>query len=360
MGDLVETVASFRGKRVLVTGDTGFKGSWLVLWLLEAGADVYGYALPAENDNDHFNLLDLKERIQHEDGDIRDREQIGAFFRQAQPEHVFHMAAQALVRQSYDDPKETFDINVGGAVNLLECVRETPSVRTLVYVTSDKCYLNKEWVWGYREDDELGGHDPYSASKAAAELVLSAYGDSFFRTRSEGFGYASVRAGNVIGGGDWAEDRVVPDCLRALRDENPVVLRNPTATRPWQHVLDPLSGYLMLAHSLTRDPQQFSGAWNFGPDGKSSRSVQDLAEAIVSCWGSGEIETRSSADEPHEAGFLHLNCDKAHRVLGWRSRWGFRLMVAETVDWYRKVLSGQHVRKLSCDQIKRYMETTVD
>lgn len=357
MEDLVKAVASFRGRRVLLTGDTGFKGSWLALWLLEAGADVWGYSLPPERDNDHFNLLALNDRIHHQDGDIRDREKLGAFFREAQPEFVFHLAAQALVRRSYQDPKETFDTNVGGSVNLLECVRETPSVKSLVYITSDKCYRNKEWIWGYRENDELGGHDPYSASKAAAELVFSAYADSFFHSRA-GFGYATVRAGNVIGGGDWSVDRIVPDCIRALRNNDPIVLRKPQSTRPWQHVLEPLGGYLTLGAALAHDPQRYSGAWNFGPDGEAARSVLDLTQFIVNQWGSGKIEVRASADDPHEAGLLHLNCDKVHHMLGWRPRWKFERTVAETVGWYQAVLSGQSVYRISCDQIKHYMEST--
>ena len=359
MDDLVKAVASFRGKRVLLTGDTGFKGSWLALWLAEAGADVWGYALPPERDNDHFNLLELRSRIHHQDGDIRDREKMGAFFKQAQPEFVFHLAAQALVRRSYHDPKRTFDTNVGGSVNLLECVRETPSVSALVYITSDKCYRNKEWIWGYRENDELGGHDPYSASKAAAELVFSAYCDSFFGLRSN-FGYATVRAGNVIGGGDWSEDRIVPDCIRALCAEEPIVLRKPQSTRPWQHVLEPLGGYLTLAVALALDPERYSGAWNFGPEGEAARSVLDITQVIVNRWGSGKIEVQASADDPHEAGLLLLNCDKVQHVLGWYPRWGFERTVDETMDWYRAVLSGEPASKVSSDQIKHYMELMHD
>ena len=359
MDDMVKMVTSFRGKRVLVTGDTGFKGSWLALWLAEAGAEVWGYALPPERDNDHFNLLALRNRIHHQDGDIRDRERLGVVFRNAQPEFVFHLAAQALVRRSYCDPKGTFDTNVGGSVNLLECVRETPAVKSLVYITSDKCYRNKEWIWGYRENDELGGHDPYSASKAAAEMVFAAYGVSFFRSRSD-LGYATVRAGNVIGGGDWSVDRIVPDCVRALRDGAPIILRKPQSTRPWQHVLEPLGGYLTLAVALVQNPTKYSGSWNFGPEGDAARSVLGLAEAIVDRWGSGTIEVRTSADDPHEAGLLHLNCDKAHQVLGWNPRWNFERTVTETMDWYRAVLSGESVSKISGEQIEKYMESIND
>lgn len=360
MDNLVKATVSLRGKRVLLTGDTGFKGSWLALWLVEMGAEVYGFSLPPESADDHYNILKLPKRIHHQDGDIRDREKLGAFFKQTQPEFVFHLAAQALVRHSYRYPKETFDTNIGGSLNLLECVRETPSVRSLVYVTSDKCYRNNEWVWGYRENDELGGLDPYSASKAAAELVFSAYSNSFFRSRPD-FGYATVRAGNVIGGGDWSEDRIVPDCIRALRAGEPIVLRKPQSTRPWQHVLEPLGGYLTLATALVQDPVLYSGAWNFGPKGEATRSVQDLAQAIVTHWGSGNVEVRAPSDDDlHEAGLLHLNCDKAHHVLGWRPRWGFSRTVAETVDWYRAILSDKDVYKVTSDQIKQFMEATYD
>ena len=355
MGKLVEVLNSFRGKRVLLTGDTGFKGSWLALWLADAGADVYGYALPAECSNDHFNLLCLRDRINHVDGDLRDLEKLKEVFFQAEPEFVFHLAAQALVRRSYRDPKETFDVNIGGSVNVLECVRASSTVTSLVYVTSDKCYHNKEWLWGYRENDELGGHDPYSASKAAAELVFSAYRSSFFEQRKK-IGVASVRAGNVIGGGDWSEDRIVPDCINALQRGDSIVLRRPQATRPWQHVLEPLGGYLTLAVAQASEPGTYSGAWNFGPENRAMRSVEDLARTLVSHWGEGEIEIRISENDPHEAGLLRLNCDKATHQLGWRPRWDYERTVAETVDWYRSVAEGKSAAVMSSEQIRRYME----
>tara|TARA_B100000315_G_scaffold259959_1_gene318339 strand:- start:1041 stop:2120 length:1080 start_codon:yes stop_codon:yes gene_type:complete len=357
--ELVKAVSSFRGKRVLVTGDTGFKGSWLALWLAEVGADVYGYALPPQRERDHFNLLGMRERIHHQDGDIRDLNSMAAFFEKAQPEVVFHLAAQALVRPSYDDPKETFDTNIGGSVNLLECVRETPSVKTLIYVTSDKCYRNKEWHRGYRESDELGGHDPYSASKAAAELVFSSYCDSFFNAR-ENFACASVRAGNVIGGGDWSDNRIIPDCVRALQSNEPILLRNPTSTRPWQYVLEPLGGYLSLAAALGKDPKKYSGAWNFGPKLEASRTVMDLSEIFIKRWGSGKIQVQGLKNDPHEAGLLQLNCDKAHQVLGWKPCWDFERTVVETVDWYQAMLAGNTVSEVSAQQIKRYMEASHD
>jgi len=349
----------YRGKRVLVTGDTGFKGSWLSLWLHDIGAEVIGYALPPERDEDHFNVIDLNKIIQHVDGDIRDFISLKKVFDNFQPEFLFHLAAQAIVKFSYEEPKLTFDTNIGGSVNVLEAVRSTPSLRSVIYVTSDKCYRNNEWIWGYRENDELGGHDPYSASKAAAEIVFSAYMDSFLNEREE-FGAASVRAGNVIGGGDWAKDRIVPDCIKALRFGQPIIVRNPVSTRPWQHVLEPLSGYLLLASEIYRNPVKYSGAWNFGPRGESIRTVQDLAERIVKLWGTGDVQVNIQTGALHEARLLHLNCDKAQQILNWHPRWDFARAVDETACWYKEVLSGKPALQISRQQIKKYMETEND
>lgn len=349
----------FSGKRVLVTGDTGFKGSWLCLWLRELQADVVGYALPPKTDEDLFNLLGLEKLIHHIAGDIRDLEGLHHVFGEFQPEYLFHLAAQSLVRLSYQEPKLTFDTNVGGSVNVLEAVRATKSLRSVIFVTSDKCYRNKEWIWGYRENDELGGHDPYSSSKAAAELVLSAYQDSFFNHRP-GLGVASVRAGNILGGGDWAEDRLVPDIIRSLRRGAPIILRHPGATRPWQHVLDPLGGYLRLATRLSSSPQAFTGPFNFGPSGESIRTVHDVAVRVVQGWGGGNIGVEKTPDAPHEAGMLHLNCDKARRLLRWRPKWDFDRTIDETVSWYRQVESGESAVVLTKQQIKKYMENGHD
>ena len=346
--------ARFKGKKILVTGDTGFKGSWLTLWLESLGAQTTGFALPAERDRDLFNLAGIGELIRHVDGDIRDEAAIGAVMNDAQPEVIFHLAAQSLVRRSYREPKRTFDTNVGGSVNVLEAARNCPSVGAIVMVTSDKCYRNKEWVWGYRESDELGGPDPYSASKAAAEHVFEAYQRSFMA--DSGPGAATVRAGNVIGGGDRSEDRIVPDCVAALEAGRPVAIRNPQATRPWQHVLEPLGGYLRLATCLLENPGRFSSSWNFGPRGDSIRSVGDLAEEIVGRWGSGAVELQQEEDAPHEAGLLHLNCDKALAELSWKPKWSFEQAVARTVDWYRKVGDGALARDEACRQIQAYME----
>jgi CDP-glucose 4,6-dehydratase len=346
----------FRGKRALVVGDTGFKGSWLSFWLHLLVAEVSGFALPPRSREEHFSRLALHKVIRHVDGDIRDLPSLRKAVKRARPHFLFHLAAQSLVRVSYQDPKRTFDTNVGGSVNVLEAVREAPGLRAVIYVTSDKCYRNKEWVWGYRENDELGGGDPYSASKAAAELVFTAYVESYFRKRKE-LGVASVRAGNVIGGGDWAVDRIVPDCIRALRAGRPIILRHPAATRPWQHVLDPLFGYLVLAARLYQEPEHFRGSWNFGPDGESSRTVRDLADKIAKCWGKGEVRVKAQPRSPHEASWLFLNCDKARKELGWRTRWRFDRAVEETVAWYRRTMQGDDVRAATERQIRAYMES---
>ena len=345
----------FRGRRVLVTGHTGFKGSWLSQWLHLLGAEVTGYALAPERATDLFHLLGLDSRIHHVCADVRDGARLREVFEEFQPEFVFHLAAQALVRRSYEDPKLTFDTNAGGAVNVFEAIRATRSVRSVVFVTSDKCYRNKEWIWGYRENDELGGHDPYSASKAAAELIFASYRDSFFR-QNAGLGIATARAGNVIGGGDGSPNRIVPDCVRALRQGLPIVLRNPHATRPWQHVLDPLCGYLTLAARLHEDPQRYGGSWNFGPDADSIHPVREVAERIVSFWGSGRIEVETQADAPHEAGLLHLNCDKAQQMLGWRLRWKFDRAIEEVVRWQQEVDAGIPALEVTEAQIAAYAQ----
>lgn len=356
MENLVKHLSSaFEGRRVMVTGDTGFKGSWLVSVLLELGADVCGFALPPERIEDHFNLLGLAQRIRHIDGDIRDLAAMQKIFDDFAPEFLFHLAAQPLVGRSYENPKLTFDTNVGGSVNVLECVRATSSLRSVVYVTSDKCYRNNEWVWGYRENDELGGRDPYSASKAAAELVFSSYADSFFQTR-EDLGIASVRAGNVIGGGDWSDKRIVPDCIKALRDRAPIVLRSPDSTRPWQHVLEPLSGYLQLSAALAARPCDFGGSWNFGPKADAIRTVEDLARGMVDVWGTGEVIVDRSTAQFHEARLLHLNCDRAAFDLDWKPRWDFARTVMETASWYKHVSDGKLAADITQRQIRTYLE----
>ena len=346
-------LASYRGKRVMITGHTGFKGSWLAFLLKQIGAEVQGFALPPEYAGSHFEKLGLATMLNHVEGDIRDSAKLAAAMRDFAPEFVFHLAAQALVRRSYADPRITFETNVMGSVNLLDAVRASESVRSLVYVTSDKAYENVEWLWGYRENDRLGGHDPYSASKAAAETVFSSYARSFFVHRPS-LGAASARAGNVIGGGDWAEDRIVPDCIRALRDGAPIRLRNPAATRPWQHVLEPLSGYLLLGARLREEPAEYAGAWNFGPAAGDVRTVSAVAERIISRFGEGKIEVVGGEGKQHEARLLQLNCDKAHQLLGWQPRWNFDETVDVTATWYKQVLTGANVADVTRRQLCSY------
>lgn len=348
-----DALASFSGKRVFVTGHTGFKGSWLAYLLKEVGAEVMGYALPPEPGPSHFELLNLQGRITHVVGDIRDCAALVSALRSFQPEYVFHLAAQALVKRAYDDPVATFGSNTMGSAHLLEAVRQCDSVRSLVLITSDKCYENVEWVWGYRENDRLGGYDPYSASKAAAEIVFSAYARSYFSSRPE-LGAATTRAGNVIGGGDWAADRVIPDCIRAITTDTPLRLRNPRATRPWQHVLEPLSGYLLLAAQLRNQPEEYQGAWNFGPSSAEARTVEEVASAIIRHFGRGRIEIDSSSRHRHEAQMLQLNCDRAHQCLGWSPRWNADRTLATTAEWYKAVLDGADAETITRSQLRDF------
>jgi CDP-glucose 4,6-dehydratase len=351
--DMAALRNAFSGRRVFITGHTGFKGSWLTFILAEVGAEVMGYALPPDGPQSHFEMLGLADRIRHCEGDIRDRGTLVEAVRGFRPEFVLHLAAQALVKASYADPAATFDVNVMGSVNLLEAVRATESVRSLVYVTSDKCYENVEWVWGYREIDRLGGHDPYSASKAAAELVFAAYASSFLGARST-LGAATARAGNVIGGGDWAADRIVPDCVRAAAVDGVIELRQPASTRPWQHVLEPLSGYLLLAARLRDDPRQHSGAWNFGPPSSEVRTVHEVATTVMAQLGRGRVEVAGIPSTLHEANLLQLNCDKSHQILGWHPRWPVDTALRMTAGWYRGVAEGAQVAELTGAQVREY------
>lgn len=349
---------AFKGRRVLVTGDTGFKGSWLSLWLHKMGAEVSGLALPYEDERCHFALLGLDKIINHRNGDIRDRSVVQSMFDDTKPEIVFHLAAQSLVKKSYADPKLTFDTNVGGSINILDVARDCPSLKALIFITSDKCYLNKEWLWGYRENDELGGLDPYSASKAAAEIAFKAYSASYLDMRDD-LGAATTRAGNVIGGGDWALDRIVPDCIRALEAGNPIHIRMPHATRPWQYVLEPLSGYLSLATHLLEEPARFGGgSWNFGPGENSVSTVQELTEKLIQNWGHGEIIIDAPKDQRYEATLLHLNIDKARMRLDWAPRWDVDRAIRECAIWYKHVLDGHDAMDVSNRQIDDYMSGT--
>ena len=344
---------TFSGKKVLITGHTGFKGSWLAFILSDAGADVMGLALSPATEVNHFDLLNLAGKIKHTVGDVRDAALVEKTVKDFEPEYVFHLAAQALVRPSYEDPMTTFSTNVIGSVNLLEAVRQCGSVRSLVYITSDKCYENVEWIWGYRENDQLGGRDPYSASKAAAELAFSTYSRSFFEQRPM-LGAATTRAGNVIGGGDWAVDRIIPDCIRAIQAGEPVRLRNPGATRPWQHVLEPLAGYLLLATRLYQEPKKWEGAWNFGPSTNEVRTVKDVADVIVGHIGKGCVEIVESQTHVHEARLLQLNCDKAHHLLGWYPRWHVEKTLEATALWYKTIMNGGDAEVITRSQINEF------
>ena len=347
----------WQGKKVLITGHTGFKGSWLTLWLNMLGANVNGYALEPLTQQDNFVLTCLDKKVNHKIGDIRNYELLQEYFCKVNPEIVFHLAAQPLVRESYNTPKDTYDINVGGTVNVLECCRQTESVKVIVNVTTDKCYENKEWVWGYRENDRLGGYDPYSSSKACSELVTEAYRKSFFNPDTfalHGKSLATARAGNVFGGGDWQIDRIVPDCIRALEKCEPIIVRSPHAIRPWQHVLEPLSGYLQLAEKMYVHPKEYAGAYNFGPTDSSFLSVVSLVEQIVKAWGQGSWQDHSNPNAPHEANILKLDITKAKSQLGWYPKWDINQAVTETISWYQQYKTA-NMYDFCCNQIKDYM-----
>lgn len=354
MLDLNESLDLLKSKRILITGHTGFKGSWLSYILSSIGADVLGYALPPATKPSHFELLDLESQIKHVEGDILDSEKLYQVFDEFKPEVVFHLAAQALVRPSYDDPVNTMATNVMGSVHLLEAVRMSPSVESLVYITSDKCYENVEWIWGYRENDRLGGRDPYSASKAAAELVYSTYDRSYFQ-HNDALGTATARAGNVIGGGDWAVDRIIPDCIRAIENDTPIHIRNPSATRPWQHVLEPLSGYLLLAANLIENKKKWEGAWNFGPPSSDVKTVKVVAESIICHIGKGSLVLGEQPNnKTHEASLLQLNCDKAHQQLNWYPRWNSNETLEKTAIWFKSIMSGENAKEITLAQINEY------
>ncbi len=347
----------WRGKRVFVTGHTGFKGSWFVQMLDALGAEVVGYALPPDTDPSLFQLARLEKTLHSVEADVRDAAKLAAAIQAARPQVVFHLAAQALVRRSYRQPVETYATNIMGTVHLLEAIRTCPDVRAVVVVTTDKCYRNQEWCWGYRESDPLGGHDPYSSSKACAELVCDAYRSSFFRggDSSHPAAIATARAGNVIGGGDWAADRLVPDCIRAMGRGETIAVRNPHATRPWQHVLEPLRGYLMLAEGLWHQPERTVGGWNFGPSESDVRSVEKVVGQLVENWGGGAQWQIAPDASMHEAMALQLDCSKAHQGLRWQPRSDLDTALRWTVDWYRKCRDGADARSLCREQIDAFM-----
>jgi len=355
------TISDFyAGRRVLVTGHTGFKGSWLLHWLEMLGAKVSGFSVDIPTSPSHFELTGLGTAATTTFHDIRDRDALARMLDAAQPEVVFHLAAQPLVRRSYAIPLETLEVNVLGTANLLEAIRTAGAACTVVVATSDKCYANTGQVSGYRESDPMGGHDPYSMSKGAAELVVSSWRDSYFAVPGSPVRMASARAGNVIGGGDWAQDRLVADAVRAIAAGRPIVLRSPDATRPWQHVLEPLSGYLLLGARLAQasDPRSFAEGWNFGPDLAHVRPVRDVAEALVGAFGRGEVVVEHDPADPHEDFALALNCDKAHDLLGWHPVWDFAETIVRTVEWYSRWLAGAtDMRSGTRAQIEDYART---
>jgi CDP-glucose 4,6-dehydratase len=342
-------------RRVFLTGHTGFKGSWTVLLLRHLGAHVTGFALPPIDPEDLFEVADLKSALeQHVLADICAAGPIADAMTAAKPEIVIHMAAQSLVRPSYEDPIRTYATNVMGTVHVLDAVRRAPSVRAVVSVTSDKCYENLGWVWGYRETDRLGGHDPYSNSKACAELVTDAYRSSFFAPAGT-CQVATARAGNVIGGGDWARDRLVPDAMRAFMAQTPLRIRNPAAVRPWQHVLDPVLGYLRLAQRLVEDGRTYAEGWNFGPAAASEVPVSHIVETLVRLWGEGARWERDAGEHPHEAAYLKLDCSKAAARLGWRPLIELEAALDLTVEWYRALAAGADMRALTLGQMQRVL-----
>lgn len=329
----------YRGKRILVTGHTGFKGSWLSVWLHELGAEVIGVSLDPVSNKDNYMLSGLKDKITDIRGDIRDGELIKQIFHEYHPEIVFHLAAQPLVRLSYENPIETYETNVMGTLRVLEAIRSTESVKVGVMITTDKCYENREQLWGYRENDPMGGYDPYSSSKSAAEIAISSWRQSFFNTQvyqKHGKSIASARAGNVIGGGDWALDRIIPDCIKALEADCPIEIRSPKAIRPWQHVLEPLSGYMVLAQKMWEEPTKYCEGWNFGPNAESICTVWDVAEKVVENYGSGQLKDVSRLDALHEANWLVLDISKARFRLNWEPRMNIDQCIALTVDWYKR------------------------
>ncbi len=351
----------WQGKRVFLTGHTGFKGGWLSLWLQQLGAAVTGYALQPPTNPSLFEVANVARGMRSIIGDIRDAEKLKQAISEAQPEIVIHMAAQALVRYSYAYPVDTYATNVMGTVHMLEAVRATPGVRAVVNITSDKCYDNKEWVWGYRENDPMGGYDPYSNSKGCAELVTAAYRNSYFNPEKyaeHGVAVASARAGNVIGGGDWALDRLIPDMLRAIGRGEAVPIRSPDAIRPWQHVLEPLSGYLILAEKLYSQGTTYAEGWNFGPHDADAQTVGWIIERLTQAWGQGAAWKINGEPQSHEATYLKLDCSKARAHLDWRPRWNIGKTIEKIVEWHKACDRGADMRQVSLEQIDAYQKTS--
>jgi len=356
-GVLPADLGFWQNKRVLVTGHTGFKGGWLSLWLHQLGASVKGFALEPETNPSLFNVLDLEELIDSDIGDIRDLESLRRTINSFAPDVIFHLAAQPLVRHSYVAPLETFSINVIGTANVLECVREMASVRAVLCITSDKCYENREWHWAYRESEHLGGHDPYSASKACSELVAQSYRRSYFELADSACtcAIATARAGNVIGGGDWSKDRLLPDIVRHFSDSRTLKIRNPAAIRPWQHVFEALHGYLLLGQRLIEEGAAYAQPWNFGPDERSARPVEWVTRHMAERWGRGAQWIVETGGHPHEACYLKLDSSKARDRLGWCPVWSLEQAIEDLTDWHRAQLAGEPMRSWSLQRLNHYM-----
>ena len=349
----------YENRKVLITGHTGFKGSWLCLLLNNLGADIYGYALDPPTNPSLFKEAEIDDLVTSCIGDIRDYENLLQVIQKVQPEIIIHMAAQALVMESYKNPRETYEINVMGTVNLLDAARQVKSVSAIVNVTTDKCYDNKEWHWGYRENEPMGGYDPYSNSKGCSELVTSSYRNSYFNPKkynNHGMAVASARAGNVIGGGDWASDRLIPDCICAITLGEVVKIRSPHAIRPWQHVLEPLSGYLSLAAKLFSEGVHYADAWNFGPDDRDAKNVEWITNTICKLWGDDASFSIDNNPQPHEANYLKLDCSKAKAELSWIPKWNIETTLKSIVDWNKDFMNGQNMRNITEQQIKKYFE----
>lgn len=345
----------YKGKKVFLTGHTGFKGSWITLWLRRLGAEVYGYSLKPLYKPSHYELLELD--VPETIDDIRNYNNLAAAVKKFRPDIIIHMAAQPLVRLSYREPRETFETNVMGTVNLLNACRDVDTVRAVVNITTDKCYENREWVWGYRENDPMGGHDPYSASKGCAELVTSAFRSSFFNIDKYGKDHiiliSSVRAGNVIGGGDWSEDRLIPDIMKAASRGEEVIIRSPESTRPWQHVLEPLSGYLLLGQKLLEGKREFAEAWNFGPTDEEAITVHRVVESVKRTWSKVSYKLQPDSSNPHEANLLKLDCSKAHMKLRWKGIWDTDMTFEQTAAWYREYYENNKI--VSEEQLDSYV-----
>jgi CDP-glucose 4,6-dehydratase len=346
----------WRDKRVFLTGHTGFKGSWMSIWLQEMGAIVKGFSLEPYTSPNLFEEARVADGMESEIGDIRSLESVTASMLAFNPDILFHMAAQPLVRLSYAEPVATYATNVMGTLHVLEAARKCKNLKSIVAITTDKCYENKEWAWGYRENEAMGGHDPYSSSKGCCELLIASYRNSFFSTYDSP-SLASVRAGNVIGGGDWSDDRLIPDILKAFEKAQTVVVRNPLSTRPWQHVLEPLSGYLVLAEKLYIEGDSFAEAWNFGPKDEDCQSVERILNTMINSWGESASWILDEKNNPHEAGFLKLDCSKAKQKLGWEPKWNLEFTLNSIVNWHKAFRNKEDIQKACIKEIKFYLKS---